>query len=79
MADAVGSSLDTKRADRSVWLVKVPAFVKKAWTDAAALPNAATEPPQIGTVRPTPTLRVGWFSAPSRVRHSRWCTRPRCA
>jgi hypothetical protein len=58
------ASLDCKRADRSVWLVKVPAFVKAAWTAAAAAPTAATNPPQIGTVRPGARWQLGFRPTP---------------
>lgn len=66
------ASLDCKRADRSVWLVKVPAFVKAAWTAAAAAPTAATNPPQIGTVSLTfdPTADAGALPAASLRMHA---------
>uniref|UniRef100_A0A7S0RWQ1 Transcription initiation factor IIF subunit beta n=1 Tax=Pyramimonas obovata TaxID=1411642 RepID=A0A7S0RWQ1_9CHLO len=60
-----GGRLDVKRADRSVWLVKVPTFVKKAWDAAVEKDPVASQTgaagPTIGTLCLTfdPTAQAG--------------------
>lgn len=44
-----GEELDVKKADRSVWLVKVPTFVKNVWTAAVAKPTYLGEAAGLAT------------------------------
>uniref|UniRef100_A0A0A9G957 ATP binding protein n=1 Tax=Arundo donax TaxID=35708 RepID=A0A0A9G957_ARUDO len=46
--------LETARADRSVWLMKCPTVVSRAWQEAAAAAAASSSAPEAGGANPNP-------------------------